>query len=187
MATYVEPERWNDKSKESTTRSKKLKAEVAEGQDAQRYNYVFGTHTKRGRDNYDATNKVLNMKEEESEALDQRALDQYPKGTTAGSRTSRNRAGHGKPVDLPDADTGKKEGGMAKDKVDPKNAAPQDVPEPSGAAASKGYKPEALGSGIRVDGKPVKPEKKMAKGGMTASSRADGCAQRGKTRGTMIR
>ena len=29
---------------------------------------------------------------------------------------------------------------------------------------------------------PVKPEKKMAKGG-TASSRADGCAMRGKTRG----
>ena len=53
-----------------------------------------------------------------------------------------------------------------------KNATPQDVPEPSGAAASKGYKPEELGSGIRVDGKPVKPEKKMAPGGMTASSRA---------------
>jgi hypothetical protein len=74
---------------------------------------------------------------------------------------------------------------MAKDKIDPKSVAPQDVPEPSGAAASKGYKPEGLGSGIRVDGKPVKPEKKMAKGG-SASSRADGCAQRGKTRGTMI-
>ena len=74
---------------------------------------------------------------------------------------------------------------MAKDKVDPKSAAPQDVPEPSGAAASKGYKPEGLGSGIRVDGKPVKPEKKMASGG-SASSRADGCAQRGKTRGTLI-
>ena len=29
--------------------------------------------------------------------------------------------------------------------------------------------------------------KPFAKGGMTASSRADGCAQRGKTRGTMIR
>ena len=67
-----------------------------------------------------------------------------------------------------------------------KNAAPQDVPEPSGAEASKGYKPEELGSGIRVDGKPVKPEKKMASGG-SASARADGIAQRGKTRGTIIR
>jgi len=74
---------------------------------------------------------------------------------------------------------------MAKDKVDPKNPTPQDVPEPSGAAASKGYKPEQLGSGIRVDGKPVKPEKKMASGG-SASSRADGCCTKGKTRGKMI-
>jgi hypothetical protein len=74
---------------------------------------------------------------------------------------------------------------MAKDKVDPKSAAPQDVPEPSGAEASKGYKPEGLGSGIRVDGKPVKPEKKMASGG-SASSRADGCCVKGKTRGKMI-
>jgi hypothetical protein len=30
------------------------------------------------------------------------------------------------------------------------------------------------------------PEKDFKGGGMTASSRADGCAQRGKTRGTMI-
>lgn len=74
---------------------------------------------------------------------------------------------------------------MAKDKVDPKNATPQDVPEPSGAAATKGYKPEELGSGIMVDGKPMKPAKKMAGGG-TASARADGIAQRGKTKGTMI-
>ena len=74
---------------------------------------------------------------------------------------------------------------MAKDKIDPKSATPQDVPEPSGAAASKGYKPEELGSAIRVDGKPVKPEKKMASGG-SASSRADGIAQRGKTRGMMV-
>jgi hypothetical protein len=80
---------------------------------------------------------------------------------------------------------------MAKDKVDPKSATPQDVPEPSGAAASKGYKPEELGSGIRVDGKPVKPEKpekpekKMASGG-SASSRADGCATKGKTKGRFV-
>jgi hypothetical protein len=66
-----------------------------------------------------------------------------------------------------------------------KNPTPQDVPEPSGAEASKGYKPEELGSGIRVDGKPMKPEKKMAGGG-SASSRADGCAERGKTRGTIV-
>ena len=32
----------------------------------------------------------------------------------------------------------------------------------------------------------VKPVKKMAKGGMTASSRADGCCTKGKTKGRMI-
>ena len=111
MATYVGPEQWNDNARESAARSRKLKDEVKDGANAQHYNYVFGTHSKSGRDNYDAINKELNLKEEESEALDQRALDQYPKGTTSGSRTSRNRAGYGKPVDLPNADTGKKAGG----------------------------------------------------------------------------
>jgi hypothetical protein len=114
MGAYVEPERWNDKAKESAERAAKLRKDVAEGKDAQRYNYVFGTHSKTGRDNYAAINKELNLKEEEAEALDQRALDQYPKGTTMGGMTSRNRAEHGKPVDLPDAQTGKKKGGMVK-------------------------------------------------------------------------
>jgi hypothetical protein len=45
---------------------------------------------------------------------------------------------------------------------------------PTGAGAGRGF----------VNPKPVRP-KKMAKGG-TASSRADGIAQRGKTRGTMV-
>jgi hypothetical protein len=63
--------------------------------------------------------------------------------------------------------------------------------EPDDASAGRKFKkgepnmPEQPGSGIRVDGKPVKPEKKMAKGG-TASSRADGCATKGKTRGKMV-
>lgn len=64
--------------------------------------------------------------------------------------------------------------------------------EPDDASAGRKFKkdepgmPEQPGSRIRVDGKPVKPEKKMASGG-SASARADGIAQRGKTRGTMIR
>jgi hypothetical protein len=59
--------------------------------------------------------------------------------------------------------------------------------EPDDASAGRKFKknepgmPEQPGSAIRVDGKPVK---KMAKGG-SASSRADGIAQRGKTRGKM--
>jgi hypothetical protein len=61
--------------------------------------------------------------------------------------------------------------------------------EPDDASAGRKFKkdepgmPEQPGSRIRVDGKPVK---KMASGG-SASSRADGIAQRGKTRGTLIR
>ena len=74
-----------------------------------------------------------------------------------------------------------------------KNKAPKEAPkEPDDASAGRKFKkgepgmPEQPGSRIRVDGKPVKPEKKMASGG-SASARADGIAQRGKTRGTMIR
>lgn len=69
---------------------------------------------------------------------------------------------------------------MAKDS----NQAPQDI---DGASATrspkKGEKPvyEEPGSGILVDGKPLK----KAKGGMTASARADGCACKGKTKGKM--
>jgi hypothetical protein len=63
--------------------------------------------------------------------------------------------------------------------------------EPDDASAGRKFKkdepnmPEQPGSAIRVDGKPLKSEKKMASGG-SASSRADGIAQRGKTRGRMI-
>ena len=63
--------------------------------------------------------------------------------------------------------------------------------EPDDASAGRKFKkgepnmPEQPGSGIRVDGKPLKPEKKMASGG-TASSRADGCCTKGKTRGKMV-
>jgi hypothetical protein len=60
--------------------------------------------------------------------------------------------------------------------------------EPDDASAGRKFKkgepgmPEQPGSAITVDGKPAK---KMAKGG-SASARADGIAQRGKTRGTLI-
>ena len=52
-----------------------------------------------------------------------------------------------------------------------------------------GPKPAEPGSGIRVEKEPKpkpmpKPVKKMASGG-TASSRADGCCVKGKTRGKM--
>ena len=66
--------------------------------------------------------------------------------------------------------------------------APKDI---DGASAGRKFKknepgmPEQPGQDIRVDGKKVKPAKKMASGG-SASSRADGCCVKGKTRGTLI-
>ncbi len=54
---------------------------------------------------------------------------------------------------------------------------PQDVDGASVRKQSKRDQPEQLGEGIKVD--------KKAKGGMTASKRADGCACRGKTRGKL--
>ena len=45
---------------------------------------------------------------------------------------------------------------------------------PAGAMMAKGGKAKA------------KPVKKMAKGGSTASKRADGCATKGKTKGRMV-
>jgi len=57
---------------------------------------------------------------------------------------------------------------------------PVDEPVP------KDYKPPVAGSGIRVEKEP-KPAPKVVKkaGGGSASSRADGCCTKGKTRGKM--
>jgi hypothetical protein len=54
----------------------------------------------------------------------------------------------------------------------------------------KDYKPPVAGSGIKVEKEPKpmpapKPVKKMASGG-SASSRADGIAMRGKTKGKYL-
>ena len=69
---------------------------------------------------------------------------------------------------------------MAKDT----NQVPQDI---DGASATRSPKKgeksvyEEPGSGILVDGKPIK----KAKGG-SVSARADGCCTKGKTRGKMV-
>ena len=74
---------------------------------------------------------------------------------------------------------------MAKDKVYTQEMG-KPPNEPDGGSVGRKYVPEQLGSGIKVDKEPTPPAKpkKMASGGM-ASSRADGIAQRGKTRGKM--
>ena len=77
---------------------------------------------------------------------------------------------------------------MYNDDLEKNKMAPQ---EPDDASAGRKFKkgepnmPEQLGQDIRVDGKPVKPAKKMAGGG-SASARADGCATKGKTKGRFV-
>lgn len=91
----------------------------------------------------------------------------------------------------PGMDIPQDEDGASVTKADKKTAplpkkmqVPQDI---DGASATRSPKKgekimyEEPGSSIRVDGKPIK----FAKGGMTASSRADGIATKGKTRGKM--
>jgi hypothetical protein len=76
---------------------------------------------------------------------------------------------------------------MANDKMwKPGMPVPQDIDGKSAGKIDKKDAPEQPGSGIIVDGKPINERKptKKAGGGM-ASSRADGCCTKGKTRGKM--
>jgi len=52
----------------------------------------------------------------------------------------------------------------------------------------KDYKPPVAGSGIRVEKepKPVAPKVVKKASGGSASSRADGCCVKGKTKGTIV-
>lgn len=59
---------------------------------------------------------------------------------------------------------------------------PQDIDGKSAGKVDKKDAPEQPGSGIRVDGKPLK---RASGGSVSASSRADGIASKGKTRGKM--
>jgi len=78
---------------------------------------------------------------------------------------------------------------MGKPPTDPEGVPASKKPAPKPPAPKKTAPPkdtvfrEGMPVPQDVDGASVK---KMAKGGMTASARADGIAQRGKTRGTMV-
>ena len=77
---------------------------------------------------------------------------------------------------------------MADDKMwKPGMPIPQDIDGKSAGKVDKKDAPEQAGSGIIVDGKPLNERKptKKASGG-SVSSRADGCATKGKTRGRMV-
>jgi hypothetical protein len=69
----------------------------------------------------------------------------------------------------------------------PKSSAPYmpTATAPSGPAPAGPPTTPAAAMRMKKGGKVSKPVKKMAKGGSTASSRGDGCAVRGKTKGMM--
>jgi hypothetical protein len=104
MADYVEPSRWNDEAAKTSERASKLRKEVADSSSPgsriwQTMNNLGGGE--KGKASDAAIRHIENMKESEAEDLDQRTLDQYPKGTKSEGRTSRNLSGYGKKVELP--------------------------------------------------------------------------------------
>jgi hypothetical protein len=79
---------------------------------------------------------------------------------------------------------------MGKPPMDPEGVPASKKPMPKAPAPKKAAPPkdtvfrEGMPVPQDVDGRSVK---RMAKGGMTASKRADGCATKGKTKGTMVK
>lgn len=115
MATYAGPGEWNETSKTQSERARKLRNKVEESSSPssriwQTTAYLAGK--KQGQAADAARRHIENMDESMAEDAEQQVADQYPKGTKYAGRTSRNRAGYGKPVDLP-AD-GKAKGGSIK-------------------------------------------------------------------------
>ena len=115
MATYAGPDQWNKTSKEQSERAQKLRSEVEESSSPssriwQTTAYLAGK--KQGQTADAARRHIENMKESMAEDAEQQVSDQYPKGTKYAGRLSRNRAGYGKPVDLPAE--GKASGGKVK-------------------------------------------------------------------------
>ena len=72
-------------------------------------------------------------------------------------------------------------------KLDPYGVVGGAVDKVKGVASDIGDAISKPFRAIREAGNRGNPDAKMAKGGMTASRRGDGIAQRGKTRGTLIR
>jgi hypothetical protein len=115
MPTYVEPSRWNETAKTQSERARKLRNKVEESSSPssriwQTTAYLAGK--KQGQAADAARRHIENMDESMAEDSEQQVADQYPKGTKYAGRTSRNRAGYGKPVDLPAE--GKAKGGKVK-------------------------------------------------------------------------
>jgi len=115
MATYVEPSRWNETARAQSERAAKLRKDVDESSSPSSRVWQTTAHLagkKKGEAAQAAIRHIENMKESMAEDAEQQVADQYPKGTRYADRLSRNRAGYGKPVDLPAE--GKAKGGKIK-------------------------------------------------------------------------
>ena len=115
MATYVEPFRWNETARTQAQRAEKLRKDVEESSSPSSRIWQTTAHLagkKKGEAAQAAIRHIENMKESMAEDAEQQVADQYPKGTKYEGRMSRNRAGYGKPVDLPAE--GKAKGGKIK-------------------------------------------------------------------------
>lgn len=115
MATFAGPSQWNKTTKEADERARDLRSYVGRNSSEsaktlRTLNNLAGK--KAAQDQEAATQHILNMKESMAEDEEQNVVDQYPKGTTYAGRKSRNKAGYGKPVDLPVE--GKAKGGKVK-------------------------------------------------------------------------
>lgn len=112
--------------------------------------------------------------------------DEAPK---AKKKTQSTRAARPKSVETRKDDYGNEGRSASKprSKLDPYGVIEGAADKVKGAASSVGEAMSRPFKAIREAGNRGNPDIKMARGGMTASSRADGIAQRGKTRGTMIR
>ena len=115
MPTYADPSRWNETAKTQAERARKLRREVEESSSPSSRIWQTTAHLagkKKGEAAEAAIRHIENMKESMAEDAEQQVADQYPKGARYADRVSRNRAGYGKPVDLPPE--GKASGGGVK-------------------------------------------------------------------------
>lgn len=104
MPTYADPSRWNETAKTQAERARKLRREVEESSSPSSRIWQTTAHLagkKQGEAAEAAIRHIENMKESMAEDAEQQVADQYPKGARYADRLSRNRAGYGKPVDLP--------------------------------------------------------------------------------------
>ena len=101
MPSYAEPDRWNKETVDATSRRREIEKAIASTELLRDSKRTPLASDKQHAAEDAGTEHVLNTMEADTEDMDQRIADQYPAGTQHNGKTSRNRAGYGKKVDLP--------------------------------------------------------------------------------------